>query len=200
MTEIPVGHALLSIEFRMIGDAEPMFTTAGLKLTPGAPPGLQTLVNSLYTPIANFHASLSVPSVTLEAVALRYTDVAGADPLMVEKRQVTAGSNTGGSLPPNVSYLIVKRTAVGGRKNKGRFFWPGVRAAVVGGEGIITAAAIAGTNTNLEVMRNGIENTAGVDDLVIFHSAPLGGTAAAPTPITSLLMDPKVATQRRRLR
>lgn len=94
---------------------------------------------------------------------------------------------------PGVSALITKATALGGRKNRGRFFLPGITEAdvAIGGaleSSFLSACDIVMTNFFTELGDGGIP-------MVILHN-----DATAPTDVTALLVNSQSATQRRRNR
>jgi hypothetical protein len=101
------------------------------------------------------------------------------------------------SPPPNVAVLIHKRTARGGRRGRGRLFMPWfVDETTIDEAGIIAPATVTSLATCVEVFRTALA-TNGVP-MVVLHE-PGKTTAGAPDVVTSLTVDPLVATQRRRL-
>lgn len=127
------------------------------------------------------------------------------------------GAYTGGvvaaSASPNVAYLVEKGTLFGGRRARGRMFWPGVAESRVEDTGAVTGAAIATINAALDDIVTGL--LAVELYLAILHTpaytwALVGGqprrvyadpgTVPVPYRVDSLTLDPTVATQRRRLR
>jgi hypothetical protein len=101
--------------------------------------------------------------------------------------------------PNNVSVLVRKTTALGGRANRGRMFWPCPAASGVTPAGVLSGTEITAWNTALAaLMPGGSAHTAAgfLGNAVLFHSNP----AASETQITDLATMSKVATQRRRLR
>lgn len=117
-------------------------------------------------------------------------------PLIFEFSGEHVGSSSGASLPPNTCYLIQKRTASGGRKNRGRMFLPKPSAAAIGENGAISSSqllALAGAAGNF---LTDCEAITGVTNCYVLHSSSVD----TPTQITSLVPDANIATQRRRLR
>lgn len=107
------------------------------------------------------------------------------------------GSTDGGDLsaqaPPMVAYLVKKTTALGGRKNRGRMYLPGVDETEVSQTGLIASTKLTPLQTALTNLF--IALTAANMDPHILHS-----DATGPTPIGSFILSSIVATQRRRLR
>lgn len=95
--------------------------------------------------------------------------------------------------PPNVSFLISKQTALGGRKGRGRMFFPSLDKDLIDQAGNVTSAELAEWVIALGNFR---------DDLIAGGLTPvlLHSDATTPTPITAFAPQAKAATQRRRLR
>lgn len=117
---------------------------------------------------------------------------------------VVAGNNGGTtyvSQPPNVALLVRKVVSGRGRRRQGRMFWPSILAQpVVGEDGALTTGArndlqgaFSDWYTELGLQLNG--------QMVILQNEE-GSTPpiSPPPPVVSLSVEPKVASQRRRLR
>lgn len=107
-----------------------------------------------------------------------------------------AGTATTTALPPNCTALFTKVTALGGRRNRGRFFLPIYTPGElsVDAAGVINPATVSAVNTLYNNFRIGLE--AANYALVLYHqTAPF-----TPTPVTVWSMQSRIATQRRRLR
>lgn len=130
-----------------------------------------------------------------------------------ELAYVIAGTSFANAEAPNVAALVTKVTATGGRRGKGRFFQPVPAEAIVATGGLLDSAWQAGLQSELTSWRTGM-STAGLP-LVVLHSYPYtwtlvggvpkrdydtGASLPAPTPITSLNVAQRVASQRRRNR
>lgn len=113
-----------------------------------------------------------------------------------EDSTVQWGTGTANAtLPVNCSMLIQKRTGLAGRKYRGRMFYPtiGTGEEQVTPAGYLEAASV----TAYQAMFNALLtawDTIGLD-LVILHSG-----VESPTPVTSLVVQPLLATQRTRMR
>ena len=106
----------------------------------------------------------------------------------------TAGLNGSNILPLNNAILIKKSTGQGGRTNQGRIYVPGIDEDAVNNDGTITLAGINQINAAadawlLELDAQGVQ-------MMILHSDPL----EPPDLVTQLICQPKMATQRTRLR
>ncbi len=109
-------------------------------------------------------------------------------------------TNAGSFLPQNCAFLLHKRSGLGGRKNRGRMYLPGVNEALVDDKGLMSTTAINGVNAAAAATLADIIAIEGVERMVILHTQPLGPVGTVPTPVTTLLLDPVLGTQRRRLR
>jgi hypothetical protein len=121
----------------------------------------------------------------------------------------TSGANTDAALPPNCAFLVRKQGSGGRGARSGRAYLPGVPEGVVDNEGNIDAGLIDDTNGHLQAFLDGVSdtgNSGGNRYPVIVHRPP-GAREPGPqvvqgssTRITSLTVDPRLGTQRRRLR
>jgi len=103
------------------------------------------------------------------------------------------GTVSGDGTAPQVAYLVKKLTALGGRKNRGRMYLPGPNESKVDADGSVISAFISSSQSSLD---NFMTDTGAADiGIVILHT-----DLSTPTDVTSLVMEPKVATQRRRLK
>lgn len=103
------------------------------------------------------------------------------------------GALTSNITSPNVSLLVKKNTALGGRQGQGRMYWPGISEATIGSDGTIDGAFLTSAagifGTWLE------ELTTELIPMLLLHN-----NAVAPNAVTSLAVQAVGATQRRRLR
>ncbi len=95
---------------------------------------------------------------------------------------------------PATSILIQKRTALGGRAQRGRCYYPGAEKNSVGDDGMLTSSVVTGLQSNWDSMVSDMA-TAG-DTPVLFHQK----LPTSPTDITAFSVQGKIATQRTRLR
>lgn len=118
----------------------------------------------------------------------------GADPSIVEffLDAPVAGGDGSIAAPINTAWLVRKSTGAAGRRNRGRLYLPGVTAGDLNDDATIAPAKYTAFASELDqwFTSHGIEG-----GMVILHNNEL-----APTPVTSLSLDEKVATQRGRLR
>jgi len=107
--------------------------------------------------------------------------------------QGNAGTST---VPPNVSVLIQKQTALGGRAGRGRLYFPAIPEAQVDGSGLVSSTWTDGLDVEFAAMA--VAWGAGGLEPVVLHGA--GSPLTTPTPITDFVAAGQCATQRRRNR
>jgi hypothetical protein len=117
---------------------------------------------------------------------------------------------------PNVSYLCIKHCTHNRRQRSGRMYLPGVDEANVDSAGNVLGAYITGTNAVLESLRVDLTNVASVTHPAttawrVVHVETYDGISVPGHPnglpatwsssdVSSVTVDGRVATQRRRLR
>jgi hypothetical protein len=94
---------------------------------------------------------------------------------------------------PQVSYLLTKRTSVGGRKGRGRMYVPCVAEDLVASTGVLTAPAMTALQGEADQFLADLD-TAGIQ-MILLHN-----DSTVPYVVVSLEVSQRVATQRRRLR
>jgi hypothetical protein len=128
-------------------------------------------------------------------------------PGIFESNLVTSVAGaTASPTPPNVAVLVNKITGLAGRKERGRWFLPGMVPDVsVNDDGTLGAAYIAALQPRLNTFLTNLQLPAtpilAQVRAVLLHNVPLGGTTSPQaSPIQSLAVQNLVGTQRRRLR
>lgn len=192
---IPAGAAQINYVFggtAAPNGAEVTIGFDGVAGVPYTPLELATLAKDAWED--NLRA-VTLDDITLQVVRVKFgpNDTGPATELAVN----LAGTSAGQGTSPNVAYLVHKNTALGGRRGRGRMFYPGVNESGVDDAGNVLSASVTAYNTAFAAYLTQME--AGGGDLVVLH-APGNTSIPVPTPILSLTMDPKVATQRKRLR
>ncbi len=104
------------------------------------------------------------------------------------------GASTVAPDSPQVAALVKKVTAGGGRQQRGRMFLPIVGEANTDSGGMLSTASRNAWQTAVTGWLNdlALRNV----PMVLLHNQ----VEIVPTPVTALVVDPRVATQRRRLR
>lgn len=117
-------------------------------------------------------------------------------PIRYDTPEVQAGSATLAPVPINCAVLINKVTAAGGRRNRGRIFYP----PVFPNEGDISALGII-QSSDVTALQTKFANFLAELDTVQIHPVLFHQSGAqTPTPIVDLRVQPMLATQRRRMR
>jgi hypothetical protein len=192
--EVPIGFAQVRFSWTVSGDAEAMYSTIGV-----SPPALATATSIANDADTRWLTNVAAAAFTSNTYVVGSTYVSfnegGPGPSIAEVGTPTPGTAVVSPPPNNVAALVAKTTGVGGRRNKGRMYLPPffLQEADVTASGAITNTVITALNTRLNNFRTAMEGLGYI--LVLFHSD--GGV---PTPITSLSLDARVATQRKRLR
>lgn len=188
------------LEFSLDNDPEPMITTCGID--PSAYAGdFQAAVQHFGL---SFWDTFQAPwgdEYTLNR-AIFYVGQDGVSATIPYEVIIgTAGGSSSTRPPQNVASLVDKITNVAGRRGRGRFYFPGMLSdGGIDGNGDVQSSALTDNNTRLatwfdDLTVPGAGYTASLVP-VIFHASG----DQTPTPITEFRMDPKVATQRQRLR
>lgn len=189
MPIVPSGYANVVCKFDLIGSNRDPAITFGIRLD-GALFG-QVRVEAIRDAV---EARLMPPvssNIILTSVEMKIGP-GESGPTFVAPTNEPGGAS-GSGMTPNVAYLFKKRTNLGGRKNRGRFYMPGVTESPVDSVGAIEAPTLAVLQT---AANNFLADLAAADSpMVVLHN-----DVTTPTEVSSLIVDPRVATQRRRLR
>lgn len=191
---IPVNFAELAMQYNLIGDPEPMYTFMGLDLDALTVP-TQALTDSIVSAWTSALDNSLPVTYTLGPGWVTY-GAAVADLRIDSTNAPVSGLRVGDALPNNCAALVRKLSAVGGRRNRGRAYMPGVLDVDAGNNGVLTTGALAQFQNDWDLVESNLVALIDVEGLVILHdSAPF-----TPTAITALTVQNKIATQRRRLR
>ena len=116
----------------------------------------------------------------------------------VDAGHSATGGTNGAATTPQVCFLAQK-TAAGRRgQRKGRWYLPGVAEAAVDAAGVLDPAEQASHQSTLDDFVTGVGGTGDEWALAVVHrTSATSGTATSPS---TLILEAKVATQRRRLR
>lgn len=199
--EIPINHAQLTLSILRNGDPEPYNVTWGIyneelfynELV------LDAIVDAV-TPLGALLASTeTITSYTLRA------NLGAPDPaIFTVPVGVTGSSGDGARLPQNCAVLLTKNTGLGGRRNRGRLFWPSIAETQVSNIGILTDDIVGGFNSIFNGMVYAFDTLPTSESqetyMVILHNTVAAAEQPAPTRVTSMTCSNVLATQRRRLR
>lgn len=201
---VPENYASVIHSFTLAGDPDPFAITYGVEVND--PPVVATV--DLLAADLNGNFETTVLTEMSNLITLRQTEIRWqTDPLPAPPQiGIFAGNNPGGNagatplLPQNSALLVHKRTALAGRKGRGRFYLPGVAEGWANNIGEVLTATVTDFNNSLADMLAGIIASANFVGMALFHDDDSLTPLPDPTLIQSLTLDPVIATQRRRLR
>lgn len=191
MTVVPPGYANVIISGTTDGNDRPWAIAHGYQIEALAQSDIDEMADNIQGSDWLDNAASDLNVNLLDVV------VGTSDPSApIHFTQGLTGSGGGGAPSgPNCAWLVRKNTLLGGRRGRGRTYFPGVTEGSVGDGGLVNEGD-GSLRTGLEGFWNGITTSApGFTDLVLLHE-----DASTPTVVQSWIMDTRIATQRRRLR
>lgn len=200
--QIPAGFGHAAVEIRNSGDPDPWYFTFGVLLDQYEE-NYEAAAEFIYDAAVTFIGGDLSNTAALTGVKLT-VGMGVADNLIVTYSETTTGSSSGQKLPSNCALLVDKNTGIGGRKNRGRFFLPGIlNENQVDMNGVIQPGVVGAfqtaANTFLDTLNTTTVPPADPNTpMTILHNA--GGVVPTPTPVNSLSVQGIISTQRRRLR
>jgi len=199
MPIIPPGFGHCALHILRSGDPDPYVITWGFDVE--TPPW--TLADTT-TALAQTVLALDELASTQE-VFNRFVVTIGTDgpPDIFDIPGVSAGIDTALlRCPPQVAVLVKKNTAVGGRRGRGRLYWPSIDEGTVGANGVINTSTVNAYQSSMNGFFNAWGQTGALNSvgMVVLHAASPLSPTPPPTPITGLAVQALVATQRRRVR
>ncbi len=178
-----------------------MAITYGIGLeAPIDPASLTSLATALGQSFANTLGISLTNQYKQASVTLRVGSGSAAPDAVYQATSTFVGPGTSAPLPQNCAYLIHKRTGLAGRRNRGRLYLPGPGEDAVDAVGGISSANVAAVQTRATDWLASVNTLVGVTTMYILHQGPAGAPAPSPTAISQLQVDPRIATQRTRLR
>jgi hypothetical protein len=199
---IPPGFAQIVFSLSLEGDSELMVTTLGVELDTGSGANVDDIANDMFTAF-NVNIMPMLPTTYWLEFVTAYVGQDGPGPLIVESTSARDnGGASGEAVPPNTAWLVRKRTDLAGRRGRGRMYIPGVLEGSVDRVGVVGDTAQGNWQAALDSFYEDLTSAVGARYYppVVLHRSEGAGVEPAPTPITTLVIDSKVATQRRRLR
>lgn len=196
---VPIGFAQVNMQFFLTGDAEPMVVTLGVDS--GAEDNPSTLADAVWSRLnvagSNFVATEISNQYRMGPFVASIMTATGPQ-IGTGDLQVQGTSSGVLPVPQNCAILVQKRTARGGRKGRGRAYFPPINMneANVSPTGVILAAQVTAWQDAMTEFL--ISSDTEGQPLVLLHSEEAG--AIAPDPITALQVQTVIATQRTRLR
>lgn len=192
---IPEGFGVAKLRWKILTAPDEVITTFGYLSS-----GVQDAQADSVTIDTAFRfpgrpGGASNVSTRYQTVGVECTRMTATGPVTGETTLRVTGTGTGSPLTPNTSVLVKKLTARGGRKGRGRMFVPGmcVSEIDVDENGIISTPDLADIQLQWSDFLADLQTSVCLPYLL--HS-----DSTLPDEITSLVVEPLVATQRRRLR
>lgn len=130
----------------------------------------------------------------LRKVVLWYSPGGGGRITYDSSSTAVVGGVNATSLPSNCAYIVTKYTASGGQRGRGRMYLVGPTEADVDLSGSILASRVTTAQTAMNNLL--ADHAAGAGAMRLFHAT----SPFTPTPITSLVVQGQIGTQRRRMR
>lgn len=199
---VPVGLTLALIRFRLTGDPQEMAITLGVGQA-GADQTAEEEAENIADAVTGAGSILGSPAEyysqwTFVGVTTKKQTATGFE---VGEHIVNAvGTASGATLPVNTAMLVKKTTALGGRHNRGRCYMPlvGLDESDIDNNGMIASGEL----TSQQGRWDEFFDLLVAADVVpcLFHYPYTGTPEPAETNLTGFVVQPQVATQRRRLR
>lgn len=187
---IPAGYYEVAYEMSLQGSTHTSVCTQGLQYTgadfPTDVPAVATAwADNMMNPMAD------VWSFT----GCRVRDASGT---VFDEPQSTQGATAHTPTTPNVTFLLKKVTGLGGRKNRGRMYYPGCSEQDVDGVGTVIGSKITEINGQI----GGWIGALALANFspVILHNVTATDPTPAPTLMSTMFTETLAATQRRRMR
>ena len=195
---VPDGYGLVVHSILLNGDPEPMAVTYGIEVEATADPQVvATECRNAFAPVMEQMSDqyrLNVTEVLLQKGPSSVPPEVGINATQA------IGTDNRPPVPQNTAFLIKKRSSVAGRSGGGRFYLPGVVEAAVDAIGQVEPVFLGLQNARLVTMKNALLSAPQTNGMVILHDSLSAAAVDPPHTVTSLVMDARVATQRRRLR
>lgn len=189
---VPIGFVDAWTRMRIATDSEPMYCALAWRVA--TPPFDQADADALINEIAAALDGAVSSEITFDGgFVLVGSD--GGD-LRYDVTTTRTGTLATGMLPNNCAYLIRKNTTLGGRRNRGRMYLPGVLETNASPSGVLTAASITTAQTAVNLLLVGPLSTGNVDQAALLHQVG----SPTPTQVVSFDVQSQIATQRRRMR
>lgn len=193
---IPVGYAQCSMVFYRDGDLEEMDCTFGV-----ATSDLENTASDVALAVGHVFSSTGLPNgvhlVRVKCLVAQEGDV----PQSQEATAIANGSGTAKLLPQNCAMLWKKITGHGGRRGRGRMYLPFVREDDCDDVGNLSSTTITAQQTTADLFLAELADTAhgAATPMVLLHHQG-ESLVPLPYPVTGLVVDPRIGSQRQRLR
>lgn len=193
--QVPVGGSQAVMRWSVAGDPEFMHVVLGIMdLTAPVDPEDVAARFTLALSGSLINAAANMANAYSSTTSLVSTRLASGW-VQVETGTSTAGTRSVVELPNNCACLVRKNTGFGGRQNRGRMYFPPfmIDSSTVTPSGVIGATDVSNFQTRITDLFD--ELAANSLQPVLWHE-----NGAAGTPITSFVVQSRIATQRTRMR
>lgn len=194
-TIVPISFAQGRVLYSVNGLSDQVGFGAAVAWGAGTEPEeIATKINTACVVAGLATASVLGVDWAYEGVVASATTATG--PVVSQHFQHVQGTSSQPTPPPNCTVLVRKNTAKGGRENRGRLNLPSgrIEEASVDSAGFLTPAVVTALNTTMGLFKGSLDEQE--VPMFLLHSDP----AVTPTAITTLIVQPQLATQRRRMR
>jgi len=196
---LPIGFGQVIHSISLADDPEPMALTYGVKFEPNSPTTSgQATVDALRNAFVTHLGGLLATGYMHRQTELKVQFGAALEVFL--NNETANFTGTTNALPQNSALLVHKRSNTAGRRHRGRLYIPGVNETNVDPKGVVAEALRSAWQTGLNAFLQAVVDTVTLEAMVIFHSGLSGAVLPPPTPVSTLAVDPRIATQRRRLR
>lgn len=204
-TIIPPGFGLMTLNLKHESAIRSWAVTIGLDISDAGGAWEDALIEaSSAFRVTSGVMSFMDTNVKLTTATLKVGSDGGDGPL-VEFTYNEPGGRSGSAAPANLATLVRKVTASGGRRGRGRFYWP---ALVMDGEvdelGLLSSTLVDDLQGAFNLAHASLMSGLGGSPIptppVVLHDSEGAGIEPVPTPITSFSVQQLAGTQRRRMR
>lgn len=197
-TVIPPDYAQAAALFDRAAGGDPAYVVTGhfLGIGPNDPTDVANAVFDAWQG-SELGSQFQANTWRMRQVSVRVNRGAGIESGQ-STRSPVVGQQGVNSVPPNTAVLVRKGTALGGREGRGRMYLPGLHQDIDNDNGIIVEPYFS----QFQTFAAQFNTVCGINNVThyLLHSAPQLGGAPPPTVVATLIVQPLLATQRRRLR
>lgn len=186
---IPLGYGQITHVFGGVGLQYGAAVVYGINLNAVLDP--EVAAEKAHDAWADNLAPLMTADITLQRTLCKFGPNSTGN--FGEYAENVVGEAGGSQASPQVTWLAKKTTGVGGRSGRGRMFIPGITDATVAIDGTISGANVAGATVKTRAFLAQLETND--IPMTILHKL-----SSDPDDVTDLVIDSRVATQRRRVR
>lgn len=200
---IPANFFHISFIHEVTGVDDQVINTLGI----GVGAGTSTEAN--FVDLADAWATNIVIPIMSNATTFTRMLVRDSTGVVLDIDRADVGTSGTSIVPVNCAAVVEKRTGIGGRRNRGRVFIPGIPESQVNEAGLLETTYRDGIDADFVAFQSDVEAIdPGEWFTFILHSKGWDGAvepadpgnAPAPSLITSWVTKPGIGTQRRRLR